>query len=81
LELEIADPALRGLVEAHHEIAEEFFILSELVVQPGEVTQAKVRPASNKKCARCWRHRPGVGASAEHPELCERCQEALVQAL
>ncbi|TNF05977.1 MAG: isoleucine--tRNA ligase, partial [Gammaproteobacteria bacterium] len=25
------------------------------------------------KCVRCWHHRPDVGTSTEHPELCGRC--------
>jgi isoleucyl-tRNA synthetase len=34
---------------------------------------------SYKKCARCWRHRPTVGMSKEHPDLCDRC-ESVVEA-
>jgi isoleucyl-tRNA synthetase len=33
----------------------------------------RVRVDENRKCVRCWHHRPDVGASAEHPELCARC--------
>ena len=32
-----------------------------------------VRPSTAPKCARCWTHDKGVGASEEHPELCPRC--------
>jgi isoleucyl-tRNA synthetase len=32
-----------------------------------------VRAASEPKCVRCWHHRPDVGATAAHPELCGRC--------
>ncbi|HET7306538.1 MAG TPA: isoleucine--tRNA ligase [Gammaproteobacteria bacterium] len=31
--------------------------------------------SDNEKCVRCWQHRPDVGSSAEHPELCGRCVE------
>jgi isoleucyl-tRNA synthetase len=33
----------------------------------------RVSVASDPKCVRCWHHRPDVGQSAEHPELCMRC--------
>jgi isoleucyl-tRNA synthetase len=33
----------------------------------------KVEKSSHAKCARCWNHLASVGASADHPELCERC--------
>ena len=32
-----------------------------------------VRVAGDPKCVRCWQHRPDVGATSEHPELCARC--------
>ncbi|HEY3731502.1 MAG TPA: isoleucine--tRNA ligase [Steroidobacteraceae bacterium] len=33
----------------------------------------QVRPSSQRKCVRCWHHRPDVGQSADHPEICGRC--------
>ncbi len=33
----------------------------------------RVRVAQDPKCIRCWHHRPDVGASSEHPQLCSRC--------
>jgi isoleucyl-tRNA synthetase len=35
---------------------------------------ASVTKTAYKKCARCWRHRPAVGTSKEHPDLCDRCE-------
>jgi len=32
-----------------------------------------VKPSSEVKCVRCWHHRPDVGVSPEHPDLCGRC--------
>ena len=32
-----------------------------------------VKPTHDAKCVRCWQHRPEVGASAAHPQLCARC--------
>ncbi|MDQ2660031.1 MAG: hypothetical protein M3Y03_06390, partial [Verrucomicrobiota bacterium] len=31
-------------------------------------------------CSRCWRHRPTVGQSVVHPELCDRCEEVVTGA-
>jgi isoleucyl-tRNA synthetase len=53
---------------------EEFFILSDLTVHQAKEASASVARTSHKKCARCWRHRSSVGASASHPELCDRCE-------
>ena len=34
-----------------------------------------VAPSAHTKCVRCWHHRPDVGTSEAHPELCGRCVE------
>jgi isoleucyl-tRNA synthetase len=52
---------------------EEFFILSDLTLEPAETTSASISKTSYRKCARCWRHREIVGQSTVHPDLCERC--------
>ncbi|MCL2226032.1 MAG: isoleucine--tRNA ligase [Oscillospiraceae bacterium] len=38
-----------------------------------------VRASTEPKCARCWIHDKDVGGSAEHPELCPRCLDAVTQ--
>jgi isoleucyl-tRNA synthetase len=32
-----------------------------------------VRPSENRKCIRCWHHRPDVGVNPSHPQICGRC--------
>ncbi|PZR74898.1 MAG: isoleucine--tRNA ligase [Chthoniobacterales bacterium] len=59
---------------------EEFFILSELKLEAGKEPSATISKTAFLKCARCWRHRPAVGKSAAHPELCDRC-EAVVSGM
>jgi isoleucyl-tRNA synthetase len=56
---------------------EEFFILSELRLEPGAEDAAGVSKTAAPKCARCWRHRTTVGTIAAHPELCDRCADAV----
>ncbi|MFA5664636.1 isoleucine--tRNA ligase [Castellaniella sp.] len=46
--------------------------------QPGALG-IRVQASTHAKCARCWHHRPDVGANAEHPELCARCVQNLGQ--
>lgn len=52
---------------------EEFFILSDLQLEQADSTSVQISRTACPKCARCWRYRPTVGSSTEHPELCDRC--------
>jgi len=56
---------------------EEFFILSDLTIHQAKEASASVTKTTYKKCARCWRHRPTVGTSKTHPDLCDRCESAV----
>jgi isoleucyl-tRNA synthetase len=57
---------------------EEFFILSDLTIQNGKEATVSVTKTPYGKCARCWRHRPTVGTSEAHPDLCDRCESVVV---
>jgi isoleucyl-tRNA synthetase len=57
---------------------EEFFILSDLTLQPGKEMAASISKTPYQKCARCWRHRPSVGKSSVHPDLCDRCEAVVI---
>jgi isoleucyl-tRNA synthetase len=59
---------------------EEFFILSDLTIQQAKEPSASVTKTPYKKCARCWRHRPTVGTSKAHPDLCDRCESVVIGA-
>jgi len=58
---------------------EEFFILSDLTIEQAKEASATVTKTPHRKCARCWRHRPAVGASKAHPELCDRCESVVAK--
>ena len=60
---------------------EEFFILSDLTIRQADEASASVTKTAYKKCARCWRHRPAVGTSKEHPDLCDRCESVVTKAV
>ncbi len=56
---------------------EEFFIVSDLTIHQAKEASASVTKTPYAKCARCWRHRPTVGASKTHPDLCDRCERVV----
>jgi isoleucyl-tRNA synthetase len=66
-----------SLGKISREELEEFFILSDLVIESAAETSAFVGKTSFAKCARCWRHREYVGKSSAHPDLCDRCEEVV----
>jgi len=57
---------------------EEIFILSDLELRPAKEASAAISKTSYRKCARCWRHRPAVGKSTSHPDLCDRCEAVII---
>ena len=42
-----------------------------------DAVHASVSRTRYAKCARCWRHRPTVGTSKAHPDLCDRCENVV----
>ena len=56
---------------------EEFFIISELHFIAGAEVSAKLEKSPHTGCARCWRFLPSVGKNSAHPDLCDRCAEAV----
>jgi isoleucyl-tRNA synthetase len=57
----------------------EFFILSDLTIEPAKEASATVTKTAFQKCARCWRHREYVGKSKTHPDLCDRCEAVVTK--
>ena len=77
IELEIADDALLQSAEQVQGELEEVLILSQLRVKKGVQTVAHLTRNPNARCGRCWRHKPSVGHSPAHPDLCDRCESVL----
>jgi isoleucyl-tRNA synthetase len=82
--VEIAGVRTEELAESP-ETLEELFIVSSVVLRPeGDtetITVTRAEDHGHRKCVRCWRYYPPetLGKNAEHPELCERCTEAVVR--
>jgi isoleucyl-tRNA synthetase len=78
-----ADPEMHGFLQSYERDLSGLFIVSQVELKkvaslprdPGFVVD--VVKADGKKCVRCWNYRPAVGESAVHPELCDRCLDAI----
>jgi isoleucyl-tRNA synthetase len=58
----------------------EIFIVSQVALErDGAATEMTVTVgrAEGKKCQRCWVYDTSVGTEKEHPELCQRCLQAI----
>jgi len=77
--LRVADETQFKHLQGLQSEMEEFFILSELHIEPGPETSASLSRTAFKRCERCWRHREYVGTSAAHPDLCDRCEAVVAQ--
>ncbi|QQR88993.1 MAG: isoleucine--tRNA ligase [Myxococcales bacterium] len=70
----VSEAEAKAIKMVSAELAETLAVASvELSV--GEQMQASVSKTDDKRCERCWRHRPEVGKV--HPELCTRCKEVI----
>jgi isoleucyl-tRNA synthetase len=63
--------------EGYEAELEEILLVSSIKFQISQEMKAEVRKTDYQKCARCWRHRPTVGASKAHPDLCDRCERVV----
>jgi isoleucyl-tRNA synthetase len=59
------------------------FIVSEVELRPDSSTglQVNIDKASGVKCERCWRYVSRVSGHAGHAGICERCEDALAEAV
>jgi isoleucyl-tRNA synthetase len=63
-----------ALLAAQGRELESLLIVSQVEVVRGEGDlRVAVNAARGEKCGRCWNFRESVGASAEHPGICDRC--------
>jgi isoleucyl-tRNA synthetase len=74
-----APPATLEVLAAQEEhLLEELFIVSEVLLAPGEGAEisVEVREAAGEKCPRCWNYRE-LGSDPTYPEVCQRCAAVL----
>jgi isoleucyl-tRNA synthetase len=72
------DPGASQVLKGIQEDPKRLFLVSELELRAGDALSVQVGQAAGAKCARCWTYSSQVGCFApDHPELCERCMEAI----
>ncbi|MGZ3707875.1 MAG: zinc finger domain-containing protein, partial [Bdellovibrionota bacterium] len=76
LELTV-DSARQAALRATKEELSRLFLVSEIQIKTGEGVQAAISRATGEKCARCWTYARTVGKNQKHPDLCDRCVEAI----
>ena len=76
LDAELQFPRIKGLeFEAIREDLAGLIKVSKFEVGSGD--QVVVKRATGAKCERCWRYLPEVGKTPAHPDLCNRCVNAV----
>ncbi|MFQ5881069.1 MAG: isoleucine--tRNA ligase [Candidatus Methylomirabilales bacterium] len=77
----LAGPSLLPFLQSYAKDLPTIFIVSAVELKPapqsGPELSAIVHRASGRKCERCWAYRETVGASKEHPTVCDRCVAVL----
>jgi isoleucyl-tRNA synthetase len=63
-------------------VLEELFIVSKVIVKKTEgeetITVTRAEDHGMKKCIRCWKYWDHIGTHADHPELCARCTNVVL---
>jgi len=71
------DDAAQAALGKTKEVLNRLFLVSEVEIKKGAALKAEIVAASGSKCARCWTYSTYVGKDQKHPDLCDRCTEAL----
>jgi isoleucyl-tRNA synthetase len=78
-----AHPEQHDFLKRYEQDLPGLFIVSQVELKKVELLSrdpgftVDVVKADGVKCVRCWNYRPSVGAAAAHPELCDRCVDAV----
>ncbi|MBD3286001.1 isoleucine--tRNA ligase [candidate division WOR-3 bacterium] len=86
--LSARESCVRELLKKYEGNLAEFFIVSgvDLVdrVEAGESGEGseysiEIEEPRGRKCVRCWLWSESVGSHADHPEICDKCYEAITK--
>jgi len=84
-------PDLEGLLNPYRDQLRTLFIVSHVHIMPAENMEGglesdevkgmivKVDRCEDPKCERCWMHESTMGKITEHPTICERCLNSLIE--
>jgi isoleucyl-tRNA synthetase len=72
-----------SLLQSHADELPMLFIVSEVELRQAAAAglQVTIEKAAGVKCERCWRYVPRVSTDPSSPGICERCQDALAEAV
>ena len=76
--IEIVIPHAQNQV-SDKDLLRELLNVSALKMSVGETITHSISKAAGQKCERCWHWETDIGQNAEHPTLCGRCVEAVLQ--
>jgi isoleucyl-tRNA synthetase len=65
------------LLKKYNNELEEYFIVSEVYVEEGDVFSVKAEPSKLEKCPRSWRRVPKLVDAGRFGQVSERCMKAL----
>jgi isoleucyl-tRNA synthetase len=71
------DPPAGQALKKTSEVLNRLFLVSAVEIKEGSGVKAEIGRADGEKCARCWTYSTFVGKNSTHPDLCDRCVEAL----
>ena len=77
--LEIPQGEMLDLLSQYGNQLAAVFIVSQVECKQSDSAELSVEisDADGEKCQRCWKYSPAVGASGEHPEICDVCLETV----
>jgi isoleucyl-tRNA synthetase len=85
----VEDEKTRTQLKESPEEIRRFFQVSKVTITDSgvegmakyDVSSVKVEKATGKKCERCWNYYDKLGTHNDHPELCDRCTDAVLSIL
>ena len=85
LTIEAKDEEVEALLSSINHI-HQYLIVSDAVVNKAhpeakeyEQVKVHVEKHTGEKCSRCWTHSDTVGSHTDHPELCTRCYDIVIE--
>lgn len=73
-----APSELYAFLKQYEALLPSVFIVSQVELkEAGEELSVEIGQPAGQKCARCWLVLESVGKHEDHPDLCDRCREAV----
>ena len=85
--------SLASTVTRYDDFLATLFIVSQVEIASGPASgkgfistevpslEIEIQKAKGEKCERCWNYRTDVGSLPDHPTICSRCHQAILESL